>query len=133
MYDDVYDTYQKVMGSLELNAPTSRYQEMTCDLFAERDHQSIRDDPKLTEGYVHSLGHGLGLNLHEAPWFRGKATASETDLLAPGAVVTIEPGLYYPSKGMGCRLEDTVYVRPDGTFEILADFPLDLVIPVQEI
>ena len=59
------------------------------------------------------------------------SNASKEDILAPGSVVTIEPGLYYPSKGMGCRLEDSVAVMPDGSFEILADYPLDLVIPVK--
>jgi Xaa-Pro aminopeptidase len=56
--------------------------------------------------------------------------ATEADRLDAGVVVTIEPGLYYPERGMGVRLEDTVYARPDGVFEILADYPLDLVIPL---
>ena len=77
---------------------------------------------------MHSLGHGLGLEVHEAPWFG--ATASEEDRLEPGVVVTIEPGLYYPDKKVGCRLEDTVAVTEQG-FEVLAEYPLDLVIPVR--
>ena len=44
---------------------------------------------------------------------------------------TIEPGLYYPNQNLGVRLEDTYLTHPDGTFEVLADFPLDLVIPVK--
>jgi Xaa-Pro aminopeptidase len=68
--------------------------------------------------------------VHEAPWFG--ATASERDRLDPGVVVTIEPGLYYPERGMGCRLEDTVWVRPDGELEILVEYPLDLVLPVRQ-
>jgi Xaa-Pro aminopeptidase len=46
-------------------------------------------------------------------------------------VVTIEPGLYYPERGLGVRLEDTVWMRPDGKAEILADYPLDLVLPMK--
>jgi Xaa-Pro aminopeptidase len=46
-------------------------------------------------------------------------------------VVTIEPGLYYPDRGLGCRLEDTVWVRPDGAMEVLAEYPMDLVLPVR--
>jgi Xaa-Pro aminopeptidase len=57
--------------------------------------------------------------------------ATERDALVPGTVFTIEPGLYYPSRGMGVRLEDTYYTRPDGTFEVLADYPYDLVIPMK--
>ena len=46
-------------------------------------------------------------------------------------MITIEPGLYYPERGLGVRLEDTVWVRPDGQMEILAEFPLDLILPVK--
>ena len=77
---------------------------------------------------MHSLGHGLGLHVHENPTFGAGAT--EADRLDPGVVVTIEPGLYYPERGMGVRLEDTVYARPDGGFEVLADYSLDLVLPI---
>ena len=52
-------------------------------------------------------------------------------LLQPGVIVTIEPGLYYPEQEMGCRIEDTVYVHPDGTLEVLADYPHDLVLPIE--
>jgi Xaa-Pro aminopeptidase len=51
--------------------------------------------------------------------------------LAPGVVITIEPGLYYPDKNLGVRLEDTLWVRPDGIFEVLADYPQDLVLPMK--
>ena len=116
------------MSQLKVNAPFQGYQDLTCDLFEAQGHATIKDDPSVQEGYVHSLGHGLGLNVHESPW--SGSGASEADVLAPGVVITIEPGLYYPSKGMGCRLEDTVAVLPDGKFEILAEFPLDLVLPM---
>jgi Xaa-Pro aminopeptidase len=116
------------MGDLKLNAPFKDYHSMACELFEAQGHATIKDDPSVQEGYVHSLGHGLGLHVHEAPW--SGSTASEEDILAPGSVVTIEPGLYYPSKGMGCRLEDSVAVMPDGSFEILAAYPLDLILPV---
>jgi Xaa-Pro aminopeptidase len=129
LYEDVYAVYQRVMSELKVNTPFKDYQTLTCDLFEAQGHATIKEDPSVQEGYVHSLGHGLGLNIHEAPWSGGGAT--EKDILAPGAVFTIEPGLYYPSKGLGCRLEDSVAVKPDGTFEILAEFPLDLVLPVK--
>ena len=78
------------------------------------------------EGYLHGIGHGLGINIHELPSYRNPAAA-----LRPGVVVTIEPGLYYPSRDMGVRIEDTVYVHPDGEIEVLAEFPHDLVIPIE--
>lgn len=62
------------------------------------------------EAFGHSLGHGLGLEVHEAP-----RLAPTSDIpLPPHAVVTVEPGLYFPGWG-GIRLEDDVYLGPDGT------------------
>lgn len=61
-------------------------------------------------GFIHSTGHGLGLEVHEAP--RVSATASGR--LRKGHVITIEPGLYYPEIG-GCRIEDVVRVTTDGS------------------
>jgi Xaa-Pro aminopeptidase len=48
-----------------------------------------------------------------------------------GSVVTHEPGLYYPDRNLGMRLEDTYWIRPDGQPEVLAEYPLDLVIPIK--
>jgi Xaa-Pro aminopeptidase len=76
---------------------------------------------------VHSLGHGLGLNVHEAPRLSDKSS----DTLAPGNVFTIEPGLYYPERGLGVRIEDTVYFDETGTLHTLTNFPYDLVLPLK--
>ena len=128
LYEDVRSVYAQVMSELTPGALCKQYQERTCELFEAQGHPTVRNRPRTQEGYVHSLGHGLGLDVHEAPWFG--STATNEDRLDPGVVVTIEPGLYYPERGLGCRLEDTVWARPDGKFEILVDYPLDLVIPV---
>jgi len=69
------------------------------------------------------------LNVHEQPWFGMNAT--EEDRLIPGAVFTLEPGLYYPEKNMGVRIEDTLYVSPDGKIQSLVEYPLDLVLPIK--
>ncbi|MCD4802026.1 MAG: M24 family metallopeptidase, partial [Anaerolineales bacterium] len=129
LHQDVWSVYQGIMKELEVNRWAPDFQERTCELFEAQGHKTIRQDNQLQSGYVHSLGHGLGLNVHERPWF-GKG-ANQEDKLAPGSVVTIEPGLYYPDKGMGCRLEDTVWVKTDGSMEILADYPYDLVLPME--
>jgi Xaa-Pro aminopeptidase len=129
LYEDVYTVYQTVMSELVVNTPFKVYQDRACELYKAQGHPTIMDDPSIQEGYVHSLGHGVGLHVHEAPWSGTDAT--EKDILAPGIVATIEPGLYYPSRGMGCRLEDTITVNQDGVFEVLADFPLDLVLSVK--
>lgn len=129
IYQDVRDVYHQIMGQLKANMPCQEYQDRTCELFEARGHPTVKSNPQTEEGYVHGLGHGLGLHVHERPWFGRNST--KEDLLEPGVVVTIEPGLYYPDRGIGVRLEDPVWVRPDGEMEILAKYPLDLILPVK--
>ena len=129
LYENVLAVYQQIIAELEVNRLFKDYQVRACELFESLGHLTVRTDPETEAGYVHSLGHGVGLHIHERPFSAVTATASE--VLAPGSVITIEPGLYYPERGLGMRLEDTLWVRPDGSFEILAEYPLDLVIPVK--
>lgn len=128
LYEDVRFVYNAVRQALKLGAPTHQYQTLVYDLFEQRGHPTLRSNPQTTEGYVHGLGHGVGLHIHENPFFR---TNGPEELLLPGTVITVEPGLYYPERGLGVRLEDTVYARPDGVFETLADYPLDFVLPMK--
>jgi len=130
LYEDVLSVYRQIMSELKAGELCRTYQLRTCELFEAQGHPTIKSNPETEDGYVHSLGHGVGLNLHERPWFSYRA--NNEDRLEPGSVVTIEPGLYYPERCLGVRLEDTVWVRPDGQMEILADFPLDLVLPVKK-
>jgi Xaa-Pro aminopeptidase len=69
--------------------------------------------------FTHGLGHGLGLQVHEAPSLR---PTSKT-VLQPGMVVTIEPGIYVPGWG-GVRIEDDILVTPDGA-DVLTSCPKD--------
>jgi Xaa-Pro aminopeptidase len=130
LYDEVKAVYQKVVENLDLNAPFKDYQLLTCELFEKNGHKTSRTDKAPTTGYVHSLGHGLGLNVHERPW--SGLTADDSNRLKPGVVMTIEPGLYYPEKGMGFRIEDSYWVRPDGKIECLAEYPYDFVLEMEK-
>ncbi len=129
IYEDVLDVYEKAFAAMKPNELCRDIQILTCKLFEEKGHPTILSDPKTQEGYVHTLGHGVGLNVHEGPFF-SHAEANE-DMVLPGSVFTIEPGLYYPERGYGVRIEDTTWMRPDGKVEVLADFPKDLVLKMK--
>ncbi len=130
LYDQVKAVYDEVVAALQPDTPFPHYQRLVCDRFHTLGHPTPLHDQGPQEGYVHSLGHGLGLHVHERP-FSGHRL-DDSHRLRPGVVFTVEPGLYYPSRGMGFRIEDTYWVRPDGQIEKLADYPYDFVLPLDK-
>jgi Xaa-Pro aminopeptidase len=88
---------------------------LVVDFFKERGYDSN------TRGFVHNLGHGVGLQIHELP-----TVGPSGKMLETGNVITIEPGLYYPGTG-GVRLEDIGVVTKNG-FDKFTVFSEDLVI-----
>jgi Xaa-Pro aminopeptidase len=76
--------------------------------------------------FTHSIGHGVGLQIHEAPMMRPNSEI----VLQAGMIVTIEPGIYLPDWG-GVRIEDDVLITPDGC-EVLTHVPKDLAAMVVE-
>jgi Xaa-Pro aminopeptidase len=125
---DVKGVFDQVIDKLSVGEPCARYQELTCELFEESGYATLRQDPKIQEGYVHSLGHGVGRDVHEGPTF--SSAPSNESVLAAGNVITVEPGLYYPDDGWGVRIEDTVAFTADGTMVNLTGYPYEMVIPV---
>ena len=131
LYDEVQTVYDKVMENIDLNAGFKEYQILVCGEFGANGHKTpMNTEGVISDGYVHSLGHGVGLNIHERP--SSRHTTSDDNVLKSGVVITIEPGLYYPEKGMGLRIEDTYWMRPDGSTEKLAEFPYDFVLPMKK-
>lgn len=83
-------------------------------------HQAVLDHFKSSgfatsdsEGFTHATGHGLGLDIHEAPTVANRSN----EVVEVGDVITIEPGLYYKNIG-GVRLEDVLYVKADGVVNL---------------
>ena len=72
------------------------------------------------QGFIHGTGHGVGLEIHEAP----RVSSANHQKLRAGHIITIEPGLYYPDIG-GVRIEDTILVTKDG-YKMLAPCPKKL-------
>ncbi len=126
LYQDVRTCQERVLAALQAGEEARRYQQMACEHFKQRGHPTIDENPQTLCGYIHSLGHGVGLMIHESPALSDAPGNLQT--LQPGHVFTVEPGLYYPDQGMGVRLEDMIWIDEAGTPHNLTDYPYDLVV-----
>ncbi len=129
LYEQVKEAYDLALQAIRPGLPFREIQRLVCESFESHGHPTpLHTPPPLLEGYVHSVGHGVGLNIHERPF---SGLQGEEMVLKTGCVITIEPGLYYPERGLGVRIEDTFWLREDGQLERLADYPYELVIPMK--
>ena len=127
-YQDVNDAFDVAVETFVSGGKAHRLQDAALDLFESRGHPTGRSHPGTTDGYTHGLGHGVGLRVHEAP---GISHLQREDILQPGNVITIEPGVYYPERGYGIRVEDTFYVSEQGELISLSPQPKRLVLPLR--
>ena len=128
LYDTVMEAFDISVESYGVNKPTHLMQEAVLDYFESKGHPTGRSDVGTMEGYVHSLGHGVGIDIHEAPSI---SHIRRHDIFQIGNAVTIEPGLYYPDKGLGARIEDFCIVDKNGELISITPFRKDLVIPIE--
>jgi Xaa-Pro aminopeptidase len=122
-YDLVKEALDRSLEATKPGVPGVDVFRLVCEHFEENGQPTVlskKPGEVLEDGFFHGLGHGVGLEVHEAPSL-GRGGTQE---LMPGDVVTLEPGLYRQGFG-GCRLEDLVLVTEDGA-ENLTDFPYDL-------
>jgi Xaa-Pro aminopeptidase len=117
------EALERAVGAVRPGIRGRALHELVCDLFHERGFPtqlSKRPGEVLRDGFFHALGHGVGLQPHEAP----NVGRSMTDELVVGDVLALEPGLYRHGYG-GCRIEDLVRVGQTGA-EPLTEFRYDL-------
>ncbi len=128
IYDTVMEAFDISIETFGLNKPAHLMQEAVLDYYESKGHPTTRSNPSTMEGYLHSLGHGVGIDIHERP---SLSHHRRDDVLQVGNVLTIEPGLYYPERGYGLRIEDLFIVDDNGELVSLTPFRKDLVIPIQ--
>jgi Xaa-Pro aminopeptidase len=115
LYQTVKDAQEEAIERVKDGADGMKIHQGICARFDKAGYKTGVVNGRM-QGYFHGTGHGVGLDIHEAP--RISRTGS---LLQEGHVVTVEPGLYYPGLG-AVRIEDMVLVTKDGCRN-LTDFP----------
>jgi Xaa-Pro aminopeptidase len=112
IHAEVLEAFTLARDAVRPGTEAKSYQALVCDYFEAKGYMTQRSDPGTLDGYVHSLGHGVGLEIHEKPAFH--LSDSNRDPIEVGDIITIEPGLYFPDRELGVRVEDTFVVRENG-------------------
>jgi Xaa-Pro aminopeptidase len=114
MFDAVLEVQTRMLDLMGEGVQASKMMSLACDLFERRRFKTIRailrgDKDATKVGFIHSLGHGVGLTIGERP----QLSLFSDETLRKGNVVTVEPGLYEPELG-GVRIEDTIVITKKG-------------------
>ncbi len=113
IYDIVLEAHLKGLAAVKAGVSCYDVDKVCRDIIASYGYG---------EYFGHGTGHGVGLEIHEEP----RVSPKGTDILKPGMIITVEPGIYLPDK-FGVRIEDTVLVTEDG-YETFAHMPKELII-----
>ncbi len=117
LYEAVLEAQKKAISLARPEIESRELHQAVVDTFETLGYQTGEKNGRM-EGFFHGTGHGVGLEIHEAP-----RVGKTGELLKPGHVITVEPGLYYPGIG-GVRIEDMLFITGTG-FENLTTFPKD--------
>jgi len=109
MFDAVSEAKNASFDAIQAGALGSHVYDVCCDVLEKAGYDTTRGGKKITKGMTHSLGHGVGLQIHESP----RMSEVYTSPLKAHSIVTVEPGLYDPQIG-GVRLEDIIEVTKSG-------------------
>ena len=124
----VKESIDAVLAAIRPGLPVRELHRISCEPIAaagQPTRLTKKPGEVLNEGFFHSLGHGVGLEIHEAPHLD-----QNDDVLVVGDVIAVEPGCYRQGFG-GVRLEDLVLVTEDGG-QLLTDYPYELTpVPLQ--
>lgn len=116
IYQAVLQAQKLGISKIKPGVKGSVIHKLVQNYFEKHNFKTEEKDGKV-QGFIHSTGHGVGLNIHELP----NLSANSKDVLKAGNIVTVEPGLYYPEIG-GVRIEDLILVTKDG-YENLTKLP----------
>ncbi len=121
----VLEAHERACGAVAPGVSCVELYGLACDVFEAAGHPTQRTKAPgetLRDGFYFGLGHGVGLEVHEAPLL-GRASNDE---LIEGDVIAVEPGTTVPAIG-GTRVEDLLLVSPDGCERLTGAFPHGLV------
>ncbi|ELZ43609.1 peptidase M24 [Halorubrum saccharovorum DSM 1137] len=120
-YDLTERALDAALDAVEPGATGEDVHAAACEVYEDAGEPTFRTDPETETGFIHSTGHGVGLDVHESP-----RLASGGEELEPGHVITVEPGLYDPDVG-GVRIEDIAVVTEEG-YENFTEYPIEFVV-----
>jgi Xaa-Pro aminopeptidase len=114
LFETVKEAQVAALDSMKDSAPCKQAMMAACNVIELNGYRTLRElyrgkTTSVNSGFIHSLGHGVGLTIGERPYL----SLLSTERLANDQIVTVEPGIYLPGFG-GVRIEDTVAITGDG-------------------